>query len=159
MATLREIFNVCFNDTWDYYPITQEEFDEEMKPLQSSGDPNQMLIAEVDGTVAGVCLGVPDPSQSRVVIRGGFAAIRRRLSRTSGPPGFPTTLAVLPGYRGMHVGHTLLAGLLMYYRKLGAYDIEAPYVNAANTPMVSLMESFAGEGTVRYHNFEKPIKR
>lgn len=54
------LYNETLKDEWEFHPYSVAEMRETFDSIKSMLDPNCMLIAEVDGAPAGMCLGMPD---------------------------------------------------------------------------------------------------
>ncbi len=156
----RDLFNTGFAASWDYYPMSQGELEEEFSSFGLLGDAEQILFAEVQGVPAGVCIGAPDLSDLMRSLQGVSPTeeqIRAYLRHDDCIKASPNTLAVHPDFRGMHVGPVLLASLFQVYKKRGMGDVEALYVDADNVEMVSLMTAFGGRPTQRYTHFTRKL--
>lgn len=60
METLCAVFNDTFASEWEFSAMTSAEFHEFVDQVKPVLDPQQFLLAEVDGQTAGFCLGFPD---------------------------------------------------------------------------------------------------
>jgi GNAT superfamily N-acetyltransferase len=154
------LFNKTFRDEWEFYPLTAEEWCEFYDPVKALFDPQQALIAEVDGEPAGVCLGSPDwnPLLRRAKGKLGligqlrFALGARRTHRAG-----LWLVGVLPEHRGRHIGQTLAATLYRRYEELGLGEAEYHIVNEVNRGSRSLAESLGGVGRVLYQNYDRRL--
>jgi ribosomal protein S18 acetylase RimI-like enzyme len=159
-GVLSVLFNRTFQDEWEFYPLSAEEWIEFYDPIKALFDPRQVLFAEVDGEPVGICLGSPDynPLLRRAKGKLGllgqvrFALGARRTHRAG-----LWVIGVLPEMRGKHIGQTLAATLYRRYEELGLGDAEYHIVNEENTGSRSLAESFGGQGRVLYHNYDRRL--
>jgi hypothetical protein len=60
LEIIRQLLNETFKEEWECHPYTSEEFHEFFDPIKPLIETYQMLIAEVEGKLAGFCLGLPD---------------------------------------------------------------------------------------------------
>jgi GNAT superfamily N-acetyltransferase len=154
------LFNRSFQDEWEFYPLTVEEWREFYDPLKSLFDARQALFAEIDGEAVAVCIGSPDYNQLLRKAKGKlgllgqlrFALGARRLRRAG-----LWLVGVLPEHRGKHIGQTLAATLYRRYEELGLEEAEYHIVNDENTGSRSLAESLGGQGRVLYHNYDRRL--
>jgi GNAT superfamily N-acetyltransferase len=154
------LFNRIFQDEWEFYPLTAEEWREFYDPVKALFDPCQALLAEVDGEPVGVCIGSPDYNPLFRRARGKLGlwgqvrfALGARRTRGAGL----WLVGVLPEQRGKHIGQTLAATLYRRYEELGLDDAEYHIVNEENVGSRSLAESLGGKGRVLYHNYDRRL--
>ncbi|MBW4720404.1 GNAT family N-acetyltransferase [Saccharothrix obliqua] len=158
-ASAQAVFNECFTAAWDYYPLTDAEMAGEMAVYERA-DPGQILFAEVDGEIAGLCSGSPDHTALLRELDGRWDEDARRWFDERAAlvrEGTGTTLAVRERFRGRHVGHTLLAALFAHYESVGMTEVEAVFIDPDNSQMVDLLDSFGGTRVARYHTFGKSL--
>jgi ribosomal protein S18 acetylase RimI-like enzyme len=154
------LFQDTFQDEWEFYPLTLEEWLEFYDPVKPLFDPRQALFAEVDGEPVGFCIGSPDYNPLFRRARGKlgpigqirFALGARRLRRAG-----LWVIGVRPDQRGKHIGQTLAATLYRRYEELGLEDAEYHIVNEANLGSRSLAESLGGDGRVLYLNYDRRL--
>lgn len=123
-------------------------------------DPQQFLLAEVDGQAAGFCFGFPD-----------WAPLFRSFNGTVGPLQILRLLlrakrydragllaiGVRDTYRGRHIGQTLAATLYRRYEELGLHGALYYPVNDHNLASRRLAESFGATGRILYTAYDKPL--
>jgi GNAT superfamily N-acetyltransferase len=154
------LFDRTFQDEWEFYPLTIEEWLEFYDPVKPLFDPRQALFAEVDGEPVGVCIGSPDynplfrKAKGKLGLIGQlrFALGARRTHRAG-----LWLVGVLPEQRGKHIGQTLAATLYRRYEELGLREAEYHIVNQENAGSRSLAESLGGEGRVLYRNYDRRL--
>jgi ribosomal protein S18 acetylase RimI-like enzyme len=154
------LFNRTFQDEWEFYPLTVEEWCEFYDPVKPLFDSRQALFAEVDGEPVAVCIGAPDYNPLFRKARGKLGpwgqvrfALGARRTRGAGL----WLIGVLPEQRGKHIGQTLAATLYRRYEELGLNQAEYHIVNEQNLGSRSLAESLGGEGRVLYHNYDRRL--
>jgi GNAT superfamily N-acetyltransferase len=154
------LFNRCFTEEWEFYPLTVVEWREFYDPVKPLFDPRQALFAEIDGEPVAVCIGSPDynPLFRKAKGKLGFVgqlrfALGARKTRAAGL----WLVGVLPEHRGKRIGQTLAATLYRRYEELGMGEAEYHVVNDENTGSRSLAESLGGEGRILYHNYDRRL--
>ncbi len=70
LEAFKEIYNSAWSHNWGFVPMTDEEIDSAAKRLKSLINPDLVIMAEVDGSPAGVLLTVPDYNQVLSKING-----------------------------------------------------------------------------------------
>jgi GNAT superfamily N-acetyltransferase len=160
LDAVRRVQNEAFRDEWEFHPMTREEYGEffgEYKPVL---DPNQLLIAEVDGEPVGMCLGIPDwtPLFRSFKGRMGPLQIARFMlrSRAFDRAGL-IIIGVVEAQRGNHIGQTLAATLYRYYEERGLKSAFYYPVNEDNLASRRLAESFGGCGRNLYTVYQKRL--
>jgi GNAT superfamily N-acetyltransferase len=155
-----DLFNRCFLDEWEFYPLTAEEWREFYDPVKPLFDPRQALFAEIDGEPVGICIGSPDYNPLFRKANGKFGllgqlrfALGARTTRGAGL----WLVGVLPEHRGKRIGQTLAATLYRRYEELGLREAEYHIVNDENVGSRSLAESLGGEGRILYHNYDRRL--
>jgi GNAT superfamily N-acetyltransferase len=155
-----DLFNRCFRDEWEFYPLTVAEWLEFYDPVKPLFDPRQALFAEIDGEPVAVCIGSPDynplfrKANGKLGLLGQLRfALGARTTRGAGL----WLIGTLPEYRGKRIGQTLASTLYRRYEELGLGEAEYHIVNDVNVGSRSLAESLGGEGTVLYHNYDRRL--
>lgn len=161
LETFLRLWNDGFADEWEMQPYTIEEFHELFDAFKPVIDPRQMLFAEVDGEPAAICLGMPEYNGALRRLKGRMGLVRQlrfaldaRRVRDAGL----IAIAVLPQFRGRHIGQTIAATLYRRYEELGLGGAEYHTVNDSNIASRSLAISLGGEGRILYHNFDKQLR-
>jgi len=159
-ALVADLFNRCFRDEWEFYPLTVEEWREFYDPVKPLFDERQALFAEIDGEPVGVCIGSPDYNPLFRKVNGKLGLIGQLRfalgARTTRDAGL-WLIGTLPDRRGMRIGQTLASTLYRRYEELGLDGAEYHIVNDVNIGSRSLAESLGGEGRVLYHNYDRRL--
>lgn len=156
----RELINEAFIHEWEWYPASLDEFDEFYSAMKPKIDPGLMLIAEIQGKPAGVCIGIPNwntllrgfqgkvglPQMVQFLLRGG--------RYDSGGHVFA---AVRPEFRGMGMGQILVASVCRTYEKLGLKKAFGYFINVDNPASCKMNEAIGGVGRILYHAYDKMI--
>lgn len=103
---VRELYNSAWDKNLGFVPMTNEEFDHMAKDLKLILNPDFCLIAEQEGKVVGMALGIPNINQILIKIK------RGRLL----PFGI---FKLLTGMKKINELRVLLLGVNEGYRKLG----------------------------------------
>lgn len=122
METFRSVFNDTFASEWEFHELTSAEFHEFVDPVRPVLDPEQFLLAEVDGQTAGFCFGFPDWTPLFRSFNGkvGPRQILRLLLRAKRyERAGLLSIGVRDTYRGRRIGQTLAATLYRRYEELG----------------------------------------
>jgi GNAT superfamily N-acetyltransferase len=162
LEIFRQIINDNFINEWEWYPMEREEFAEVFDELKPIYDPEQMLVAEVQGKPVGVRIGFPNwnPLARRFYGKlGVWEYIQFMLhGRRTETAGFAYT-AVLPEHRGMGISPLLGVAISHHYQELGVKKVTSYFVNESNTQSRHAIESIGGIGRVLYHTYDKKISR
>jgi GNAT superfamily N-acetyltransferase len=154
------LFNETFKEEWEFHPMTIEEFREFFDPIKPLLDPNQMLLAEVDGQPAGWCLGFPDWTPLFRSFQGKVGPLQLlKLFMKAGQydrAGL-VGIGVLEGFKGAGVAHALAARLYGYYEQRGLTGALYYPVNESNLRSRKFAESMGGTGRVLYHCYDKHV--
>lgn len=155
-----ELINEGFEDEWEFYEYSPEEWAEIIGPLKPVFDPRWLQFAEVDGQPVGVCLAFLDWTPLLRKANGGSgprAVLRFLRQAKRAPRAGVLAISVLPPGRGRGIGQTLLASMYAGFEELGYDRGLYYYVNEANTKSRRLAESFGGQGRDLYACYEKPL--
>ncbi len=160
LETYRLLFNAAFIDEWEFHPQSADEFHEffdQMKPIL---DPQQMLIAEVDDTAAGFCMGMPDWTPLFRSFKGKMGIIqilklmlRSRHYNRAGLLG----IGVLPQHTGSGLAQMLAVSLYDHYESLGLKQAFYYPVNDRNITSRKFAERLGGTGKIMYHCYDKVL--
>jgi GNAT superfamily N-acetyltransferase len=69
-AVLKELYNKIWEKNWGFVPMTDEEFNYQVKKLKDIVWPDFVVFAEVDGKAIGFNLVVPDVNQALIKMNG-----------------------------------------------------------------------------------------
>lgn len=157
---VRLLFNETFADEWEMNEYTEDEFIETWGEMKWFLDPQALLIAQVEGEVAGFCVGLPDitPLIRSFQGRMGPIQILRMLSgiRKVERHGL-FVVGVLERFRGLHIAQTLACKLYDHYERQGFRSALYYYVDDENLASRHVAESLGGEGEVRLRCYQKPL--
>ena len=160
LDTYRQVFNETFKDEWEMHPSTSEEFHEVFDPIKPVIDPRLLLIAEVQGKLAGFCWGVRDLNPIIRSFKGKMGPIQiikllfkvNRYHRAG-----LMAIGVLPVYRGTGVAQALAITLYKRFEERGLKKVFYYPVNDSNTWSRRFAEAMGGTGRVLYHCYDKSL--
>jgi GNAT superfamily N-acetyltransferase len=156
----RQMINENFTSEWEWYPATREEFAEFFGMLKPMIDPHQMLIAEVEGVPAGICIGFPNWNPLVRSFQGKLGVWQQLQFLLRGrryDNGAPVVAAVVPNARGMGIGTSLEVLVVQRYVELGAKAVSAYFVNAENHNHRRIIKAYGGLERVLYHVYDKSL--
>lgn len=160
---LIDVFNSAWSQNWGFVPLTDEEIAKSVKDLRPILEPSMILIAEVEGKPAGICLCLPNVHQFLRDLKGrlfpiGWLKLLYRL-KLKQPEGFRLLLlGVKKEYRG-----SVLGGLsVLFYveihkqgRRLGLKDCELSWTLEDNEKINAGIQFMGGEHYKTYRLYEK----
>lgn len=123
------IHNGSMNEIWGFVPLSPEEGSAIWQKLKGFYDPDLILVAEIDGEPAGLCLAM-------------FP-----LTRTPFPSRFPArlaVLAVLPRYRFKGLEAALVLECIRRARRKGISSMEFSLVAENNVMMNRIIQGLEG---------------
>ncbi|MGH3982075.1 MAG: GNAT family N-acetyltransferase [Pseudonocardiaceae bacterium] len=140
--------------------MTSAEFHEFIDPIKPVIDPQQFLLAEVDGEIAGFCFGFPDWTPLFRSFHGNVGPLQivrlllraKRYDRAG-----LLSIGVRDTYRGRRIGQSLVATLYRRYEDLGLRGALYYPVNDHNLGSRRLAESFGARGRILYTAYDKPL--
>jgi GNAT superfamily N-acetyltransferase len=156
----RKVLNQTLKEEWEYCPLTREEFSSNFGAMKSILDPRLMLVAEIDGEAAGVCMGFPDWGPLLRSFKGKFGIVQLiklmfgvgRYDRAG-----LTWIGVLPGFRGKGVAQSLTITLYRRFQEKGLKEASYMCVNESNLASRRFAEVMGGTGRSRYHCYDKTL--
>jgi GNAT superfamily N-acetyltransferase len=126
-----EIFSFIHNgslyDIWGFAPLSPEEGAAIWRKLQGYYDKSLILIAEVNGKPAGLCLTL--------------SAIRRNVVTAVPKTARLAVLAVLPAYRFKGIEATLIAECFRRAQRKGIINLEFSQIAENNRMMNKIIQS------------------
>ena len=160
LKTYSWVFNQTLNEEWEFHPYTIEEFHEIFDPFKLVLDPQLLLIAEVEGRMAGFCWGVGDLNPMIRSFKGKMGPIQiikflfkvKRYHRAG-----LLAIGVLPEYKGTGVAQTLAITLYKRFEERGLKEAFYFFVNESNTRSRRFAEAMGGTGRVLYHCYDKSL--
>lgn len=160
LGKYRQLINETFREEWEAHPHTSEEFHELFDPFKSAGDSRLLLMAEVEGRLAGFCWGMPDWNPLFRSFNGKMGLVqmtkfifKARRYKKAGLLG----IGVLPEYRGKGVAQALAITLYKRFEERGLKEAFYYLVNESNTRSRRFAESMGGTGRILYHCFDKNL--
>lgn len=160
LEIIRQLLNETFKEEWECHPYTSEEFHEFFDPIKPLLETRQMLIAEVEGKPAGICLGLPDWNPLFRLFKGKLGSLQmikflfgaRRYNRAG-----LIFIGVLPEHRGTGIAQALAVTLFRLYEEHGLKEAFYYFVNQLNMRSRRFAESIGGTGCVMYHCYDKRL--
>jgi len=160
LDTYRQVLNETLEDEWEYFAHTREEFASFFGAMKSIIDPRLMLVAEIEGKIAGVCMGFPDWGPMLRSFRGRFGPIqylKMMLEVGRYKRGGLTWIGVLPEFRGKGVAHSLAVALYRRFQDKGLKEASYMCVNESNMPSRRFAEAMGGTGRALYHCYDRVL--
>lgn len=158
LEIFRQVINETFTQEWEWYPVTSEEFLEFFAAMKPLVDPHQMVIAEVQGSVAGVCIGFPNWNPFIRGLNGKLGIIQQiqflLFGRHYESAGI-LFIAVRPDYRGRRIGPMLELTVLHRYEELGLKKAFIYTINDNNLASRKIAEAIGGIPRLLYHAYDK----
>ncbi len=163
VALCRQIYNEAWQDNWGFVQMTTEEFDEFAHGLKKIGNPNMVLIAEVQGQPVGLAITVPDLNEA-------IAPLGGRLARFGLPLGLArllyrmrhvktarlAALGVTPGFRRRGIAEMLIQRTFDYGKDvLGYTGAELSWTLEDNTMINRAIERVGGRRYKTYRVYER----
>lgn len=160
--SIYHLLNSTFSNNWSFTPRTEAEFLEEAKALQSLIDPDVFPIAEHDGKMVGLWMGLPDYNIPLKHVSGKlnwlgmvkFLWYRRQIDQ-----GRVIAVCSLPEYR-----RKMVPLALIYLGMQGGIQKGKPYKRAElswvyedNLPSRKLIEAAGGTIYKTYRIYEKEL--
>lgn len=166
LAKLLEVFNDAWSENWEMVPFSQAEIEMAAKSMKPLIDPNLVVIAEVDGEIAGMLVCLPNLLEAIRDLNGhllpfGWAKLLWRLNRKT----VKTARVPLMGIRRKHHGTLLGAVLLplMFNHLKGPFfargleQVELSWILEDNMPMRRVIEGVGGKAYKTYRIYEKAL--
>jgi GNAT superfamily N-acetyltransferase len=154
------VYNEGYQSEWEYQPYTIDQVREVFGPFKPILDARQLLFAEVDTEVVGICFGAPNynPVLRKLGGKMGFVQqVRFALGARRVRDASLFLVIVLPAHRGKHIGQSLASTLYRRYEELGLAGAEYHIVNDDNLASRSIPTSLGAQGRLLYHNFDKRL--
>ena len=160
LETLRLVFNEAFSEEWEFHPMTTGEFAEFFGAMKPIIDPQQVLLAEVNGATAGFCFGLPDWTplfRSFQGKLGPWQLLKLMLGSGKYTRAGLLGIGVLPQHKGSGLAHALAMRLYARYEQKGLTSALYYPVNESNHRSRRFAESLGGTGQVMYRVFDKVV--
>jgi GNAT superfamily N-acetyltransferase len=160
LSILKRVYGEAWEQNWGFVRYTDAEFDHVAKELKLIIDPDIALVAEVEGRVAGVAIGLPDANQVLKRVRGRLLpwgivvlANRRRYIDQIRLP----ILGLLPEFR--RTGLELVLIREMYQRGLvkGYRRCQCSWILEDNDAMNNGIRAAGARLSTTYRLYQKPL--
>jgi GNAT superfamily N-acetyltransferase len=165
VALCHAIYNQALEKSWGFVPMTAAEFRYHAEHLRKFADPDWILIAEVDGQPAGLCLTIPDANEAIRPLNGrltrfGFPIGLLRLVRNLRHirTGRLVALGILPQFRGRGIAELfILRTIEVGDRKLGITRAELGWTLEDNEQINLPIEKVGGQRYKTFRIYSKSI--
>ncbi len=160
LAILKRVYSEAWEKNWGFVKYTDAEFDHLAKELKLIIDPEVALIAEVNGDVAGVAIGLPDANQVLKRLRGrllpfGFVSLLRR-KRYIDQMRLPI-MGLMPAYRRTGLELVLARELYARARAQGYRRYEGSWILEDNDAMNAGCRAIGATIWKTYRLYQKPL--
>jgi GNAT superfamily N-acetyltransferase len=157
---LKTIYRAAWSDNWGFVPPTDAEMRQLAVELKPVIDPEMVLFAEINGSVVGCAVAIPDLNQvlkrmkGRLFPFGVFHFLRRRsiVTRTR-----VLLLGVLPASRNRGLYPLLIAELQKRAMAQGYQRAELSWTLEDNDAVNAGIEAAGGHRHKTYRLYEKPV--
>jgi len=160
LALLKRVYNEAWEPNWGFVKYTDAEFDHLAAELKLIIDPDVALIAEVEGKVAGLAIGLPDLNQVLKRIRGRllpwgiFTLLRRK--RYINQIRLPI-LGLLPEFRRTGLELVLIREVFRRGTAKGYRRCEGSWILEDNEAMNNGIKAAGGYLAKTYRLYQKPL--
>ena len=158
-----EIYNGAWAKNWGFVPMSEAEFRQMVADLERFGDPELVLMAEVNGEPAAFAMLLPDVNEALAPARGrlfrgglpvGLARVLWGMRRIRGVRF--VTLGVKPGFRKRGLEILLVVDVLRAARRLGYERCEVSWTLENNDLINRATTYFGARRTKTYRVYERP---
>jgi len=161
-AILKELYNKIWEKNWGFVPMTDAEFNYQVKKLKDIVWPDFVVFAEVDGKAIGFNLVVPDVNQALIKmdgelfsLRDPFAVLKFLLTKFTDTR--EMAMGVLPEYRKKGLEAILYLDALKTGKKRKVKGGELSWTLEDNVGINSGIEAMGGKIIKKYRIYEKKI--
>lgn len=166
LAALLAVFNDAWSENWEMVPFAQSEIEAAATSMKPLIDPDLVVIAEIDGEVAGMLVCLPNLLEAARDLDGsllpfGFAKLLWRLKRKTLKSARVPLMGIRKKYHGTLTGAALLP--LMFHRlkepffARGLEQVELSWILEDNLPMRRVLEGIGAKVYKTYRVYEKAI--
>lgn len=162
---IQDIFNSAWSHNWGFVALTDSEIRKAVKDLRHILEPSMVLIAEMNGQPAAICLCLPNMNQHLADLNGrlfplGLFKLLYRL-KFKHPDGFRLVLlGIKKEYRGPVLGGLSVLLYVEIHKRgklLGLKDCELSWTLEDNQKINAGIEFMGGEHYKTYRIYEKPL--
>ena len=160
LATVQRVYTEAWEDNWGQVAYTDAEFEHLAETLKLLVDPAIALFLEIDGEVAGVCLGIPDLNQVLARTNGrllpfGIVPFLRRKAIIDQLR--LAMLGVLPTYRNRGLELVLISEVWRRGVAVGYRRAELSWILEDNEAINKGLRALGGEVYKRYRLYQKAL--
>ncbi len=166
LAALLQVFNDAWSGNWEMVPFAQPEIEAAAASMKPLIDPDLVVIAEIDGEVAGMLVCLPNLLEAIRDLDGhllpfGWAKLLWRLKRKTLKTARVPLMGIRKKYHGTLTGAVLLP--LMFHRlkepffARGLEQVELSWILEDNLPMRRVLEGIGAKVYKTYRVYEKAI--
>jgi hypothetical protein len=166
LAALLQVFNDAWSDNWEMVPFAQSEIEAAAASMKPLIDPDLVVIAEIDGEVAGMLVCLPNLLEAIRDLDGGllpfgFAKLLWRLKRKTQKTARIPLMGIRKKYHGTLTGAALLP--LMFHRlkepflARGLEQVELSWILEDNLPMCRVLEGIGAKVYKTHRVYEKAL--
>jgi hypothetical protein len=161
-----EIYNDAWSDNWGFVPITPREVEHLVAQVRLIIDPDFVLLGEVDGTLEGIFITLPNLNEKIADLGGrllpfGWAKLLWRLKRQPFRSGRVLLAGVRKSRRGSRISPALLSQMLAHTirtgRAKGIEWLELSWVIEDNARSMALCQRAGGRVYKTYRIYEKGL--
>ncbi len=161
-AILKDLYNKIWEKNWGFVPMTEAEFNYQVKKLKDIVWPDFVVFAEVDGKAIGFNLVVPDVNQALIKMNGElfslsdpFAVVKFLTTKFNDTR--EMAMGVLPEYRKKGLEAILYLDALKTGKKRHVKGGELSWTLEDNIGINSGIEAMGGKIIKKYRIYEKKI--
>ncbi len=157
---VREIYNQAWSHNWGFVPVTEQEIMEIARGLKLIVDPDLCLFAELDGTLVGFTICIPDINRAIKPLNGrllpfGWLTFLLRKRKLNFLRIF--TLGVLPEHHPLGVGALLYEQVWKTGLRKGYVAGEMSWILEDNGPMNAALQMMGGHVYKTWRIYELPV--
>lgn len=161
VATIKDLYNRCWEKNWGFVPATDAEFDHAAKDLKMVLCPHLSCMAMRDGEAVGFSVFLRDLNEILKPLRGrlfpfGWWKLLRGIKRIGKRR--CVLLGVVPEARGSAINEAFFIHALETAPKIDCPGAEAGWVLEDNKAMIAPIEAAGGHVAKRYRMFEMPLE-
>lgn len=157
---IRELYNSAWEKSWGFVPWTREEFDYNSNDLRLVGDPDIVLMAEVEGKLIAVSIPIPDVNQILVKMNGRllpFGIFKLLLGRRKIDIFRMAIMGVARGYHNQGIDALLIYETYQRAMVRGYRGAEFSWLLEDNYNVRNLVENWGAEHYRTYRIYGKPV--